>query len=197
MESLILARHGESTYSARGLLNGDPRISCGLTEVGQAQARRLGAELARCELDLCVTSEFERARDTARAGLAGRELPTLVLAELNDPVYGCFEGARIEEYRAWAARAPSTEAPPGGGESRFAIVDRYARGLATLLALPEETILVVSHSLPVAYTLAAAAGASPRPRAELVEYAVAYPLDRGSIERATAVLEAWLAAPDW
>jgi len=197
VESLILARHGESEYSARSLLNGDPTVSCGLTEAGQAQARRLGAELERSELDLCVTSEFERTRLTAQAALAGRELPTLVLADLNDPVYGRFEGERIEEYRGWAASAPSSEPPPGGGESRYAIVERYARGLGTLLRRPEETLLVVAHSLPLAYTLAAAAGAPPRPRADLVDYATPYPLDRRSLERATAVLEAWLAAPDW
>jgi 2,3-bisphosphoglycerate-dependent phosphoglycerate mutase len=197
VESVILARHGESDYSARSLLNGDPTIACGLTAAGVAQAQRLGAELGRCEFDLCVTSEFERARLTARAALAGREVPTLVLAELNDPRYGIFEGELIEEYRRWAAGSPSTEPAPGGGESRFAIVERYARGLAALLARPEGSILVVAHSLPVAYALAAAAGEPPRPRTELVEYATPYPLDRGSLERATAVLEAWLAGPDW
>ena len=31
----------------------------------------------------------------------------------------------------------------------------------------------------------------------LAEYATPYPLERSSLERAIAVLEAWLAAPDW
>jgi probable phosphoglycerate mutase len=197
VERLILARHGESEYSARSLLNGDPTIACGLTAAGLAQAHRLGAELARYELDLCVTSEFERTRRTADAALAGRGLPMLVLAELNDPLYGIFEGEPIEAYRGWAAGSASNEPAPGGGESRFAIVERYTRGLTSLLCRAEDSILVIAHSLPVAYTLAAAAGAPPRPRTDLAEYATPYPLERSSLERAIAVLEAWLAAPDW
>ena len=42
MQLLILARHGESEYSARGLLNGDPTVGVALTETGEAQARTLG-----------------------------------------------------------------------------------------------------------------------------------------------------------
>jgi len=197
VERVVLARHGESDYSARSLLNGDPTIACGLTPAGLVQAERLGAELGRCGFDLCVTSEFERALLTARTALVGRELPMLVLAELNDPRYGIFEGEPIDEYRGWAAGAPSNEPAPGGGESRFAIVERYTRGLTSLLCRAEDSILVIAHSLPVAYTLAAAAGAPPRPRTDLAEYATPYPLERSSLERAIAVLEAWLAAPDW
>ena len=58
MQLLILARHGESEYSARGLLNGDPTVGVALTETGEAQARTLGAALCETPIDLCVTTEF-------------------------------------------------------------------------------------------------------------------------------------------
>lgn len=112
-----MARHGESDYSVAGLLNGDPRIACGLTALGLAQARRLGYELEGVPLDLCLTSEFERTRLTATEALAGRGIPSLVVPGFNDPRYGRYEGAALEEYRAWAASAPSSEPAPGGGRA--------------------------------------------------------------------------------
>ncbi len=36
-----------------------------------------------------------------------------------------YEGAALEEYRAWAPRRPPSEPAPGGGESRRGLVERY------------------------------------------------------------------------
>src|SRR5919202_1251484 len=133
MERAILARHGETTYNLRLALNGDPGVSCPLTEKGEEQARALGRELAHEPIDLCATSAFERAKRTAELALAGRDVPFEVVPELGDPNYGSFEGALLEEYRAWASSSPSDAEPPGAGESRLAIVDRYARGFRRVL----------------------------------------------------------------
>ena len=72
MDEVILARHGESELSVVGTVNGDPSIACPLTEAGREQALRLGEQLAGDELDLCVTSEFERVRQTADLALGDR-----------------------------------------------------------------------------------------------------------------------------
>lgn len=196
MRRVILARHGESEFSARAVLNGDARVAGGLTAAGKVQARELGEALRDVPLGLCVVTEFQRVRETADEALRGREVPRLVVPELNDPRYGPFEGRPLEEYRAWAASAPSSETP-SGGESRHAIVTRYARGLRLLLARPEETILVVAHSLPLAYVLGARDGLDPMARVPLVAYAKAYELDAGELERATGLLERWVATPTW
>jgi broad specificity phosphatase PhoE len=197
MESVILARHGESEYSVRAALNGDPGIACGLTEAGEEQARALGEELARTDIDLCVTSAFERVRRTADLALVGRDVPRIIVAELGDPDYGPFEGGSIEEYRTWASSAPSSAAPNGGGESRLAIVGRYVHALRTVLARPESSVLVVAHSLPLAYVLGALAGDPPAARMPLVEYAHAYRLTAGDLAVAISVLEEWCASPAW
>lgn len=194
---MILARHGESDYSVRGLLNGDPAVACGLTAAGADQARALGAALADEPIDVCVTSEFERTRLTAALALEGRGLVPRLSAQLNDPRYGVFEGRPLEEYRAWAHAADSAEPPPGGGESRQAIVRRYAAAFRALAGQPGERGLVVAHSLPLAYALAAAGGQPPRPRAELVEYARPHRFTGAELDGIVAVLERWLAAPDW
>ncbi len=197
MRRAIFARHGESEYSARGLLNGDATVPCGLTPAGVEQSRRLAGMLAETPVDLCVTSEFERVRLTADEALSGRSVPRLVVPELNDPLYGPFEGGEIDEYRAWAAGAPSSESPGPGGESRRAIVQRYARGLRIVLARPEQTILVVAHSLPISYLLGARDGRQPGTRAPLVAYATPYELDAGELDCAAELLEGWAAAPSW
>jgi alpha-ribazole phosphatase len=197
MRRAILVRHGETTFNVERLVNGDLAVACPLTERGEEQARRLGEQVAGERIDLCVTSEFERAQRTADLALDGRDVPRVVLRELNDPRYGSFEGALLEDYRAWAGSAPSSTEAPGGGESRVAIVERYVRGFRAVLERPEETVLVVSHSLPVAYVLAAEAGDPPGPRVPLVDCAHPYRLAAGELERAVALLDAWVAEPTW
>ena len=113
MDEVILARHGESELSVAGIVNGDPAVACALTETGVEQARRLAERLADVEIDLCVTSEFERTRETADLALAGRDVARLVLTGLNDIRFGAFEGGPLSAYRAWARAHGPTDRPPG------------------------------------------------------------------------------------
>jgi broad specificity phosphatase PhoE len=195
--NLIFARHGESEFSVRGVLNGDITVPGGLTPAGIGQARSLGEAIGDVPFELCVTSEFQRTRETADEALRGRDVSRLVVPELNDPRYGPYEGGQIEEYRDWAANAPSREVPGEGGESRYALVERYAHAYRILLDRPEDAILVVAHSLPVAYALSACAGEPPAARVPLAEYATPYAFAAWELRRAAITLEYWLAAPSW
>jgi broad specificity phosphatase PhoE len=197
MERAILVRHGETTFSARGLATGRVDVRCPLSERGVEQARALADELADEKIDLCVTTELERTRETADLALAGRAVPRIVLPELNDPLYGRYEGGPLDEYRAWAVANDSAAEPPGGGEPRQAIVARYAAGFRKVLERPERVILVVAHSLPIAYVLLALRGEDPAPRVPLVEYAKPNALTAEELERAVTRFEAWYAAPTW
>jgi broad specificity phosphatase PhoE len=197
VETIILARHGESELSVVGRTNGDPSLACGLTETGRAQARRLGELLASDRLDLCVVSEFQRARETADLALEGRDVPRLVLPELNDIRFGNFEGLELADYRAWAHAHGPEEPAPGGGDSRAETVRRYIRGYQTILARPERVILVVAHGLPVRYVLDAAAGRSPAAAIEQVPYAEPFRLDGAELTAAVSRLEAWAERPAW
>jgi broad specificity phosphatase PhoE len=194
---LILTRHGESEFSVLGLLNGDRLVPGGLTEAGVEQARTLGERLRDEPLDLCVTSALQRTVETANEALSGRYLPRLEVPELNDPLYGRFEGAHLDDYRRWAAAEPSSAVPEPGGESRLAIVARYAQAFRILLALPQEDVLVVAHSLPISYALAAREGTAPAPRMPIVHYAEPHVFTREELERATAILTVWAASPTW
>jgi broad specificity phosphatase PhoE len=197
VKQALLARHGESEYSARGALNGDVAVAVSLTARGREEARRLGEALRDVPIALCIFSEFQRVRETVDEALRGRDVPRLVLAELNDPRYGDYEGASIDEYRRWAAASPSSAAPGERGESRHAIVARYAAAFQAVLARPEETILVVAHSLPIAYALAARDGAQPAARMPLAEHATAHAFSAEELRRAVELLDRWVAAPTW
>lgn len=196
MDRLILARHGESERSVGGLTNGDPTVRVALTEVGREEARHLGRELADDAIDLCVTSEFQRAQETADLALEGRDVPRLVLADLNDIRFGEFEGRPLTDYRAWAHSHGPLDVCPGG-ESRAETVARYVRGYRTILARPEETILVVAHGLPVRYVLDAVAGRNPAAKIEQIPYAEPFRLSAQELEAAVGRLESWTVNPVW
>jgi ribonuclease H / adenosylcobalamin/alpha-ribazole phosphatase len=197
VETALLVRHGESAYSVDRRLNGDAAVDVVLTSRGREEASRLAGQLSGTDIDLCVTSEFRRTLETADVALAGRDVPRLVLPELNDPRYGRFEGATLEEYRVWADSARSDARPSLDGESRLDIAARYARALRVLLARGERVLLVVAHSLPVAYVLATRTGDLPRPRVPLVEHGAVHRVTAAELERAADTLEAWVAAPTW
>jgi 2,3-bisphosphoglycerate-dependent phosphoglycerate mutase len=199
VERLILARHGETDWNVRRIVNGDPAVAVPLSAAGREEARLLGETLADEAIDLCVTTLFPRTQETADIALAARAggpVPRLVLAELGDPRYGSFEGKDLDDYRAWAWSRPSTDALPGG-ESRFAIVSRYAVAFRRLCERPEAGILAVCHSLPVAYALGAKDGHAPEPKTPLIANAHPYRFTRAELERVVETLEGWCASPGW
>jgi probable phosphoglycerate mutase len=192
VERLILARHGESDYSARGVLNGDPGRRCRLTSTGRIQAQRLGMLLRVEPIDLCVTSAFERTKETAEIALAPRAIPRLVVYELNDHPAGEFEGKGIAEYIAWAHASPSREPIPGAAESRLDVLRRFARGYRLLLDRPEPTIVAILHSLPISYLLL-----GPLQRLPLLDYASPASVVASEVLAGVERLENWATRPTW
>ncbi len=197
METAIFCRHAESELSALVIANGDPQVPCGLTDYGEEQAQALGRALAGREIDLAVTSEFERARRTAEIALSGRELPWLELAELNDVRVGAFEGADLDQYREWAHTHSPEDTPPGEGESRAEVALRYAKGFRIVLERPESAILVVTHGLAISYLRETAAGSNPKAVNDPVPYARPFEFARDELTSAIERLDAWTKNPSW
>ncbi len=196
MEHLIVARHAEAESNVGETVSG---VAPGgaLTEAGVEQARALGRVLAAERIDLVAVTEFRRTQQTADLALAGRDLPRLVVPELNEVDFGRFEGGLLAEYRAWAWAAPADELCPGGVESRGHAAARYARGFELLLARPEETVLAISHAVPIRYLLDAERGRPPSPRVETVGHAEAIRLDAAAVGRAAERLRDWSASPSF
>jgi len=181
---LLLSRHGRSVQNAAGTVNGDPRLDRGLDPDGVAQSEALAPQLAGIEIDLCVTSEFPRARRTAELALAGRPVPTVVDPDLDDIRVGDLEGRTLAAYRDWK-HGRTRDEPFPGGESLDDAARRYADAFERLLARPEEILLVVCHEIPVRYALNAAAGTDDldRPLHDIPN-ATPYLFDAGSLRRA-------------
>jgi broad specificity phosphatase PhoE len=192
VDRAILVRHAESEFSARAAVSSDPAVACPLTPAGEEQARALGRALAGEPIGVCVATEFERTRRTAELALAGRDVPIVVVAELNDPRAGRFEGGPLDEFRSWSWAHGSADEPPGGGESRLVLAARLARGYRRVLERPEADVLVVGHALPMAYVLG-----GPTRRIDLLDYVTPHRLGRGELEAGVERLEAWAAAPTW
>jgi broad specificity phosphatase PhoE len=190
MRLLLLARHGQSLFNVAGVVNGDPALDRGLSDAGKAAAESLGRQLAGIPIDLCVTSRFPRAQDTARLALGSRtvRVPHLVDPDLDDVRIGELEGRTLADYRAWKHAHTRADRFPGG-ESLDEAAARYAEAYARLAARPEETILCVCHEIPVRYAVNSAAG-SPDPDAPLhdVQNATPYLFDRAALDRAAAML---------
>jgi broad specificity phosphatase PhoE len=194
VEKLLLARHALSNSNREGLawssLPGE-----GLTPEGVEQARKLGAKLANENIDLGIATDLLRTQVTLELALDGRDVPRLVVSDLNEIDFGKFDGGPLEAYRTWAAsHRPMVEAP-GHGESRADAARRYADGLRFLLELTEPVVFFVGHALAIRYILDGARGLVPAPLITPVEHAVAYELDADEVRAASSVLEKWSRAP--
>jgi len=194
VETLLLVRH------ALAGSNRDGTASCavpgeGLTGEGVDQARRLRAVLDAVEVELGVATELRRTQETLELALEGREVPRIVVPELNEIDFGSFDAGLLDAYRSWAAAHLPTVRAPGGGESRAEAAARYARGLRFLLERPEEGVLVAGHALATRYVLDAARGLVPAALMAPVEHAVPHRLARREVLAAAQLLEEWSEAP--
>jgi 2,3-bisphosphoglycerate-dependent phosphoglycerate mutase len=189
MKLYVIARHAESVLNFERRVNGDPSRRVDLTEKGREEARQLGTQVANVPLDLCVHTRFSRTRETAEIALVDRDVPFVIEALLDDIDVGDFEGARLEDYRAWKHGHPR-DVPFPGGESLDDAARRYAAGLRNVLARPEPTVLVLCHEIPLRYALNGAVGSDSLdgPAHELVN-AVPYLFDEAGLERAVQGIE--------
>lgn len=147
---VLAVRHGETAWNVDTRLQGQIDIS--LNATGQEQARRLADSLADEGIDIIVSSDLVRARDTAQAVADRAGLPLLLDGGLRERHFGIFQGHTYSEVERrwpedsarWRRRDPAFGAP--GGETLQAFYDRCV-GAATQLAAahPGATLLLVTH----------------------------------------------------
>ena len=193
MGLFVFARHAQSVLNTEGRINGDPSVPVPLTEEGETQAHRLGAEIVNVPLDACFHSRFGRARATAELALQGRDVPFVEEPLLDDIDIGDLEGDTLDAYRAWKHSHPRS-VPFPGGESLDHAALRYVRALRALLAGPYANVLVLTHEIPIRYALNGACGSdSLDGPAHEIENAVPYLFDDASLARAADGIESVLA----
>ena len=143
MKRLVLVRHGETEWNAKEVLQGHADIE--LSDNGRAQARALASVVGRWVIDLAVTSDLKRSKQTsallgypeARADARWREAN---LGEWTGREVKDLQATAGEEYRAWRE---GRSAPPGA-EDFDALSQRIAAAIAPLHAT-DGTVLVVTH----------------------------------------------------
>ena len=152
--TLILVRHGQTSYSAEHRYCGHSDIA--LTETGMRQAAASATAVAeRGDIDLVVSSPLQRCQTTAKmiAEKTGAELETHdALIEVN---FGNWEGLTFQQaqdnnaelHDAWITDASLT---PPEGESLAQVHRRVREFRKQLVAKhPGKTIAVVSHVNPI------------------------------------------------
>lgn len=160
---LFLIRHGETLANREFRFIGTRDDA--LSETGERQAAQLAAALAPLPIAAIYSSPLQRARATAAAIAAPRQLEVQIASELRENDFGVWEGlsraevlARSEEearlLRVWE-RDPALSPP--GGES-FAATQQRAYAYVEQLAEKHagQTIALVSHVGPIKGLLAAA-----------------------------------------
>jgi probable phosphoglycerate mutase len=163
--NIILIRHGETAWNAERRLQG--HLDIPLNPEGERQAKLLAEALAPEPIDLIVSSDLQRARQTAQAVATLRNMPVHVEPGLRERCYGGFEGllyAEIEQrfpadFAAWQARDIDAILPDGKncGET---FRQFYTRATDAILALaaahPGGTLALVAHGgvLECAYRMA-------------------------------------------
>ncbi|MFC5551156.1 histidine phosphatase family protein [Massilia aerilata] len=162
---IILIRHGETAWNAERRLQG--HLDIALNAEGERQARLLAEALAPEHIDLIVSSDLGRARQTAQAVATPRNMPVMLEPGLRERCYGGFEGllySEIErrfpaEFAAWQARDVDAILPSGKnrGETFRAFYTRSTDAILALAAAhPGKDIAMVAHGgvLECAYRMA-------------------------------------------
>jgi broad specificity phosphatase PhoE len=153
LRRLILLRHGQTDYNVAGRMQG--HLDSVLTAVGHEQAAAAAPVLAALGPDRVVSSDLQRAVDTAEVVGTACGLAVKFDARLRETHLGEWQGCTVPEIdvdypgaiATW--RSDPTWAPPGG-ESR---VDVVARSRPVVDELDAEfgdsdgssTVLLVAH----------------------------------------------------
>jgi len=93
----MLIRHGQNDMVGEKLAGRLPGVH--LNEVGQAQARRVAAELAHLQLKAVYSSPLERARETADPIARVHGLAVEIIPELIEIDFGDWQGKRLKRLK--------------------------------------------------------------------------------------------------
>lgn len=147
---LLLVRHGITQHNLDGCYTG--QTDAPLSELGRLQASAVGRYLAEEKLDVILSSDLQRARDTARAIARHHNLPVLEDPDLREISMGTWEGMNPEQVQArsieeWTyVRADPIHRAPTGGESFAQVGERAARVLRRCQeSYPGKTVLWSTH----------------------------------------------------
>ena len=100
MSTWLFVRHAESVANAEGWLSG--HLDVPLSPRGVAQAEALRERLAGVPIDRCLSSDLQRATETLRIALGGRQVPWARSAQLRERHMGVLERMDKARAKAWS-----------------------------------------------------------------------------------------------
>lgn len=144
-------RHGQTDWNVENRFQGHTDIP--LNAIGRAQVARAASILSTQDIDHIISSDLQRAYETAAAVAAVKKLKVVPDSQLRETHCGSWEGRTGPDIEAsdgdnltrWFA---GEDIPAGGdGERRSEVVARMLSAIETGLAecATGQTLLVVTH----------------------------------------------------
>ncbi len=148
--TLWFVRHGESTWNASGLVQGQATGPV-LTDEGRREAALLAERLSDIRVGAIYTSDLDRARETASIVGCALRLPLHIEPALRERGFGAAEGHPLSELDPRASgielgRVVDAHARPPAGESLDELYGRVRAFINGLdIAETDGDVLVVTH----------------------------------------------------
>ncbi|RYG29658.1 histidine phosphatase family protein [bacterium] len=145
---LFLVRHGQTDWNVMNRAQGS--VDRPLDETGIAQSQAVARALATIPIDRVLTSDLQRARNTAQAIADATGAKLLIEPQMSERSFGTMEGDSYEDLRDFFNRESGGDAAmrnrvrPPGGESFFDLWQRLSNVLPVIQNGPESQVLV-SH----------------------------------------------------
>ena len=148
--TLVLVRHGETSWNVEGRIQGHTDIA--LNALGEAQAEAVGKRLAREQFDAVYSSDLMRAYRTARPAIPDPDRTIIKDRRLRERHLGVLQGLTGEEamagqpaaWKAFKSRNPDLALE--GGESLGEFSRRVVGFVEDILAKHTGSrILAVTH----------------------------------------------------
>jgi len=152
---VILMRHGEATNNTKHYFSNYPEVTVAhLTAKGKLEVMALAKKLSKQKnkIDVIVSSDLARARETAEILAEILKVPVIFNANLREVNVGNLNGQPIDEKRCPELKKNNTERDftVNGGESYLQLQKRMVQGLKEIISqYSQKNILIVSHETPL------------------------------------------------
>ncbi len=148
---LYIMRHGKTDWNLEYRLQGRTNIQ--LNEMGVEQAKNAAIEYKDIHFDICFVSPLDRAMNTAKLFLEGRDIPIVVDERLVEMGFGEYEGMahiyqhpELNIYKVF--KDPTNYVPDKGAESFEELISRtsaFLNEVALPLVDEGKDVLIVGH----------------------------------------------------
>ncbi len=150
MRRIVLWRHGRTSWNAERRFQGQTDIS--LDDVGREQAANAARLLTGLKPTAIISSDLERAADTAAELSTLTGIPVRIDERLRETyagewegmVWGDIESRYTDEMARWVS---DPYLRPGGGETRVEVAARMTAAISEALVElgPDGTLVVTTH----------------------------------------------------